>query len=67
MPSILARKLGMTQVFGEDGNVARVTVLEAGPCPVTAVRTTERDGYAAIQLAFGAAKEKHLRKPSSGT
>ena len=62
MPSILARKLGMTQVFGEDGNVARVTVLEAGPCPVTAVRTTERDGYAAIQLAFGATKEKHLTK-----
>ena len=66
MPSILARKLGMTQVFGEDGNVARVTVLEAGPCPVTAVRTTERDGYAAIQLAFGATKEKHLTKARLG-
>ena len=66
MPSILARKLGMTQVFGEDGTVARVTVLEAGPCPVTAVRTTERDGYAAIQLAFGAAKEKHLSKARLG-
>jgi large subunit ribosomal protein L3 len=66
MPSILARKLGMTQVFGEDGSVARVTVLEAGPCPVTAVRTAERDGYAAIQLAFGAAKEKHLTKARLG-
>jgi large subunit ribosomal protein L3 len=66
MPSILARKLGMTQVFGEDGSVARVTVLEAGPCPVTAVRTTERDGYAAIQLAFGAAREKHLTKARLG-
>ena len=66
MPSILARKLGMTQVFGEDGNVARVTVLEAGPCPVTALRTTERDGYNAIQLAFGATKEKHLTKARLG-
>ncbi|HET6439729.1 MAG TPA: 50S ribosomal protein L3 [Anaeromyxobacter sp.] len=66
MPSILARKLGMTQVFGEDGAVARVTVLEAGPCPVTAVRTTERDGYAAVQLAFGATKEKHLTKARLG-
>ena len=66
MPSILARKLGMTQVFGEDGNVARVTVLEAGPCPVTAVRTAERDGYEAIQLAFGATKEKHLTKARLG-
>jgi large subunit ribosomal protein L3 len=66
MPSILARKLGMTQVFGEDGSVARVTVLEAGPCPVTAVRTAERDGYTAIQLAFGAAKEKHLTKARLG-
>jgi len=66
MPSILARKLGMTQVFGEDGSVARVTVLEAGPCPVTAVRTAERDGYEALQLAFGATKEKHLTKARLG-
>jgi large subunit ribosomal protein L3 len=66
MPSILARKLGMTQVFGEDGSVARVTVLEAGPCPVTAVRTAERDGYEAVQLAFGSSKEKHLSKARLG-
>ena len=66
MPSILARKLGMTQVFGEDGSVARVTVLEAGPCPVTALRTSERDGYDAVQLAFGATKEKHLTKARLG-
>jgi large subunit ribosomal protein L3 len=66
MPSILARKLGMTQVFGEDGSVARVTVLEAGPCPVTAVRSAERDGYEAIQLAFDATKEKHLSKARLG-
>jgi large subunit ribosomal protein L3 len=66
MPEILAKKLGMTQVFQDDGSVARVTVLEAGPCPVTAVRTTERDGYAAVQLAFGLTKEKHLSKPELG-
>jgi len=66
MPAILAKKLGMTQVFQEDGSVARVTVLEAGPCPVTAVRTAERDGYDAVQLAFGACKEKHLTKPELG-
>ena len=44
MSAILAKKLGMTQVFQEDGSVARVTVLQAGPCPVTAIRTPERDG-----------------------
>jgi large subunit ribosomal protein L3 len=66
MSAILAKKLGMTQLFKEDGSVARVTVLEAGPCPVTAVRSLERDGYDAIQLAFGAAREKHLTKAELG-
>ncbi|HEX9481977.1 MAG TPA: 50S ribosomal protein L3 [Solirubrobacteraceae bacterium] len=66
MSAILAKKLGMTQVFQEDGSVARVTVLEAGPCPVTAIRTVERDGYEAVQLAFGASKEKHLSKAELG-
>ncbi len=66
MSAILAKKLGMTQVFQPDGSVARVTVLEAGPCPVTAIRTLERDGYEAVQLAFGATKEKHLAKPELG-
>jgi large subunit ribosomal protein L3 len=66
MPAILAKKLGMTQLFREDGSVARVTVLEAGPCPVTAVRQRERDGYDAVQLAFGAAREKHLTKAELG-
>ena len=66
MSAILAKKLGMTQVFQDDGSVARVTVLEAGPCPVTAIRTPERDGYAAVQLAFGQTKEKHLSKPELG-
>lgn len=66
MSAILAKKLGMTQLFLEDGTVERVTVLEAGPCPVTALRTQERDGYTAVQLGFGAAKEKHLTKPELG-
>jgi len=66
MAAILAKKLGMTQVFLEDGRVERVTVLEAGPCPVTAIRTFDRDGYEAVQLAFGATKEKHLTKAELG-
>jgi large subunit ribosomal protein L3 len=66
MTAILAKKLGMTQVFQEDGSLSRVTVLEAGPCPVTAVRTAERDGYDAVQLAFGLTKEKHLTKAELG-
>ncbi|WP_372790366.1 50S ribosomal protein L3 [Paraconexibacter sp.] len=66
MPAILAKKLGMTQLFLEDGRVERVTVLEAGPCPVTGIRTVDQDGYEAVQLAFGATKEKHLTKPELG-
>jgi large subunit ribosomal protein L3 len=66
MSAILAKKLGMTQLFQEDGSVARVTVLQAGPCPVTAIRTPERDGYEAVQLAFGQTKEKHLTKAELG-
>jgi len=66
MSAILAKKLGMTQVFQDDGSVARVTVLEAGPCPVTAVRTSERDGYDALQLAFGESKPKQLSKAELG-
>jgi large subunit ribosomal protein L3 len=66
MSAILAKKLGMTQVFRDDGSVARVTVLQAGPCPVTAIRTADRDGYEALQLAFGAAREKRLSKPEVG-
>jgi large subunit ribosomal protein L3 len=66
MAAILAKKLGMTQRFSEDGKVERVTVLEAGPCPVTAVRMNDVDGYEAVQLAFGATKEKALSKPELG-
>jgi large subunit ribosomal protein L3 len=66
MPAILAKKLGMTQRFLDDGTVERVTVLEAGPCPVTAIRTYDADGYEAVQLGFGAVREKALNKPLLG-
>jgi len=66
MPAILAKKLGMTQRFLDDGRVERVTVLEAGPCPVTAVRTPADHGYDAVQLGFDAVREKALNKPLLG-
>jgi large subunit ribosomal protein L3 len=66
MAAILAKKLGMMQRFLDDGRVERVTVLEAGPCPVTAIRTEDRDGYEAVQLAFGPCKEKSLTKAELG-
>ena len=66
MPAILAKKLGMTQRFSEDGHVERVTVLEAGPCPVTAIRTHDVDGYVAVQLGFDGVKEKTLTKAELG-
>jgi large subunit ribosomal protein L3 len=66
MAAILAKKLGMTQLFLDDGRVERVTVLEAGPCPVTGIRTFDRDCYEAVQLAFGSVREKHLSKGELG-
>jgi large subunit ribosomal protein L3 len=67
MPAIIGRKLGMTQVFTEDGTVLPVTVIEAGPCPVTAIRAPERDGYSAVQLAFDeVANEAKLTKAELG-
>ena len=67
MAAILARKLGMTQRFSqEDGRVERVTVLEAGPCHVTGIRTADRDGYDAVQLGFGATRERRVTKPELG-
>jgi large subunit ribosomal protein L3 len=66
MAAILGRKLGMTQVFQEDGRVERVTVVEAGPCHVTAIRTPDRDGYDAVQLAFGDVREKRLTRARLG-
>jgi large subunit ribosomal protein L3 len=66
MAALLGRKVGMTQVFQEDGRLERVTVVEAGPCPVTAIRTFDRDGYEAVQLGFGEVKEKRLTKAERG-
>jgi large subunit ribosomal protein L3 len=63
---LLARKLGMTQVFNEDGTLSAVTVLEAGPCRVLGLRTVEKDGYSAARLAFGAIDAKHVTKPRAG-
>ena len=64
---IIGTKVGMTQLFdAESGQVTPVTVIEAGPCPVVAVRTPEADGYTAVQLAFGAVKEKKLSRPRAG-
>jgi len=63
---ILGRKLGMTQIFDEQNRVVPVTVIEAGPCRVVQLKTPERDGYAAVQLAFGDAKPARLNKPELG-
>jgi large subunit ribosomal protein L3 len=64
---IIGTKVGMTQLFdAESGQVTPVTVIEAGPCPVVAVRTPEVDGYNAVQLAFGPVKEKRLTRPRAG-
>jgi large subunit ribosomal protein L3 len=66
MAGIIGTKLGMTQVFGEDGTSVPVTVIEAGPCPVTAIRDPDRDGYAAVQLAHGNTDEAKLTKGELG-
>ena len=63
---IIGKKLGMTQIFDEKGNVIPVTLIEAGPCAVAQKKTVENDGYAAIQLAYEDAKEKHLTKAELG-
>ena len=65
MPGLLAKKLGMTNIFTEDGQMLPVTVLEAGPCSVVAVRTKEKDGYEALQLGFGEKKDKKVIKPQA--
>jgi large subunit ribosomal protein L3 len=66
MAALIGKKLGMTQVFREDGTRVPVTVIEAGPCRVTAVRDLDRDGYAAVQLAFGDVPERKLTKAQLG-
>ncbi len=66
MPGLIGRKIGMTSVFGADGKNVPCTVIEAGPCVVTQVKTVEKDGYKAYQLGFGEAKEKRTNKPMTG-
>jgi large subunit ribosomal protein L3 len=66
MPAILGKKLGMTRIFTEEGEAVPVTVIEAGPCRVTAVRLEESDGYAAVQLGYGEVKESKLTKAELG-
>ena len=62
MKGIIGKKIGMTSIFGEDGKQIACTIIEAGPCTVTQVKTTETDGYSAVQLALGDKKEKHSTK-----
>ena len=64
--AILTKKIGMTQIFNEDGVLTPVTVLEAGPCVVTQVKTVENDGYSAVQVGFVDKKEKNVNKPMKG-
>ena len=63
---ILGKKIGMTQIFDENGNVIPVTAIQAGPCVVIQKKTKDNDGYSAIQLGFGEAKEKQITKPEKG-
>ncbi len=66
MMGIIGKKVGMTQVFGEKGDIIPVTVIAAGPCTVTEVRSRERDGYVAVQLGFGTNKESRFTRPVLG-
>jgi len=66
MPGLIGKKIGMTSIFSEDGKNMAVTVIEAGPCVVTQVKTPEKDGYSAVQLAFDDKKEKASNKPLIG-
>ena len=66
MPGLIGKKIGMTSVFGADGKNIPCTVIEAGPCVVTQVKTVETDGYAAVQLAYDETTEKHASAPLQG-
>jgi large subunit ribosomal protein L3 len=66
MPGIIGKKVGMTRIFDESGAQVPVTVVEAGPCPVTQIKSVESDGYAAVQIGFGSRKEKHATAPEIG-
>jgi large subunit ribosomal protein L3 len=66
MKGIIGKKVGMTQIFDEQGNVVPVTVIEAGPCYVTQIRTSDRDGYTAVQLGFGSTKPQRISRGELG-
>ena len=66
MKAIIGKKVGMTQIFDENGYVIPVTVIEAGPCTVAQVKSVDTDGYNAVQLGFGEIKDKHINKPEKG-
>ena len=66
MKGLLGKKLGMTQIFGEDDRLIPVTVIEAGPCVVTQIKTAATDGYEAVQIGYGDVREKHVNQPSAG-
>ena len=64
--AMIAKKIGMTQIFAEDGSLVPVTVLQAGPCAVTQVKTVDNDGYSAVQIGFMDKTEKHTTQPEQG-
>ncbi|MEN8145870.1 MAG: 50S ribosomal protein L3 [Gemmatimonadota bacterium] len=66
MAGLIGKKIGMAQIFTEQGKAVGVTVLEVGPCPVMQIKTNERDGYEAIQLGFGRRKERRVKRPEAG-
>ncbi len=66
MPGLIGRKLGMTRIFTDEGRAIPVTVLEAGPCPVVQVKDEDKDGYAAVQIGFGAKKHKRTSRAELG-
>ena len=66
MKALIGRKVGMTQIFNEEGHVIPVTAIEVGPCVITQIKTVEQDGYTAVQLGFGDVKENKLTKPAKG-
>ena len=66
MKALIGRKIGMTQIFNDEGHVIPVTAIEVGPCTITQIKTEEQDGYTAVQLGFGEVKENKLTKPAKG-
>ncbi|MDP2362601.1 MAG: 50S ribosomal protein L3, partial [Ignavibacteria bacterium] len=66
MSGIIGKKLGMSNIFGKDGEIIPVTVIQAGPCMIVNIRSKKKNGYEAVQLSFGERKEKHTSKPLAG-